>query len=188
MRKDWELTKEAFDALLDWLHPDRNEAAREYERIRRRLIRIFLGRGCPAAEELADETINRVTVRVPELSHYEGDKALFFFRVADFVYREWLKLPRPRPDPPDVIVTPPEPNDLEKKDKCLKQCLEELSEESRTLFLEFNDKEKRAKIEHRKMLAKECGITVNALRIRAHRIRNQLKQCITKCLEEFPAH
>lgn len=196
MKKDWELTKEALDALLDWLHPDREEAAREHERIRRRLIRLFLGRGCPAAEELTDETINRVTLRVPELSNFQGDKALFFFRVADFVHREWIKEQRRlRTEPLDnnhngVSGNWVEPDSQfkEKLDECLRRCMAELSEENRSLFLDFNDKERRAKIEHRKTLANQCGITVNALRIKAHRIRIQLRECITKCLEELPAH
>lgn len=189
MKKDWELTPEAFDALLDWLHPDREQAAQEYENIRRRLIRFFLGRGCAVAEELADETINRVTVKVPELTQYEGDKALYFYRVADFVYREWIKERSKWESEPREFVGPrPNPDDDEKKDECLKRCLAELSDENCTLFLEFNDKEKRAKIEHRKTLAIQCGITVNALRIRAHRIRIRLKQCITQCLDDLPGN
>ena len=198
MRKDWELTKEAFDALMEWLHPDGEQAALEYQRIQRRLIRLFVGRGCPAAEELTDETFNRVSVKVPELSNFQGDKALFFFRVADFVHLEWIK-ERRRVDsePPenkhnsqrrDRVEPLPDPYFKEKQDECLKQCMDALPEEKRTLFVEFHEKEKRAKIEHRKTLASQHGIAVNALRIRAHRIRIQLKQCITKCLEELPAH
>jgi hypothetical protein len=46
MNKDWELSQEAFDALLDWLDSDREQAALKYETIRRSLIKIFTGRGC----------------------------------------------------------------------------------------------------------------------------------------------
>ena len=61
MRKDWFLSQEAFDALLKWLDSDREQAAMKYEEIRKRLIKIFTGRDCVEAEDLADETINRVS-------------------------------------------------------------------------------------------------------------------------------
>ena len=48
---------------------------------------------------------------------------------------------------------------------------------------EFVDKEdKHAKIVHRKELAGRLGIAVNALRIKAHRIRVSLQVCVENCL------
>ena len=35
MNKDWELSQEDFDALLDWLDPDREQAGIKYEQIRK---------------------------------------------------------------------------------------------------------------------------------------------------------
>ena len=58
MNKDWILTQESFDALLNWLDPRREEAGQKYEDIRLRLIKIFTCRGCLEPEDLADETIN----------------------------------------------------------------------------------------------------------------------------------
>src|SRR5689334_18556794 len=63
MNKDWVLSQEAFDALLDWLDSDREQAGIKYEDIRGRLVMMFAARGCVDAEDLADETINRVTQR-----------------------------------------------------------------------------------------------------------------------------
>src|SRR5262245_4973774 len=68
MRKDWELTKEDFDRFLTWLHPDREQAGQKYEEIRRRLVIIFNARRCPEAEDLADETINRVIRRAQKMA------------------------------------------------------------------------------------------------------------------------
>ena len=59
-----ELTGQAFNGLLDWLGTDRDSAARRYEQIRSRLIKIFVCRGCTATEELADETLDRVGKRL----------------------------------------------------------------------------------------------------------------------------
>ena len=41
MKKNWVLTEDAFEALLEWLHPNREEAGQKYEDIRLRLIKIF---------------------------------------------------------------------------------------------------------------------------------------------------
>jgi len=57
----WSLTQEAFDRLLQWLDQDRDEAGLKYESIRSKLIRIFKRYGWTTAEDLADESINRVT-------------------------------------------------------------------------------------------------------------------------------
>ena len=64
MHKDWSLSQEDFDALLAWLDPEREQAGLKYEQIRGSLIKIFTGRGCTDPEELADETINRVTAKI----------------------------------------------------------------------------------------------------------------------------
>src|SRR6266571_4389824 len=92
MKTDWVLTQDAFDSLLDWLNADRVLAGKKYEAIRLRLIKIFTCRGCPEAEDLADETINRVTARVEEVANtYEGDPALYFYGVAQKLHLEYLR-------------------------------------------------------------------------------------------------
>ena len=58
---------DSFDALLDWLDPDREKAAVRYEIIRAGLIRIFASKGLSDAEHYTDETIDRVIKRLPEL-------------------------------------------------------------------------------------------------------------------------
>ncbi len=190
MKKDWVLTQEALDGLFDWLSQDRQQAALEYEKIRRRLIRIFIGRKCYVAEELADETINRVTVKVTNLTEYQGDKALYFYAVANNVYREWLREPTKTDCKPPMflVVNASDPSGEQLRFECLDRCLRELPEDSRDLFLEYHREEKQAKVKHRLRLAAEYGIAVNALRIRAHRIRIQLKQCVINCLEQMPVH
>ena len=63
MKTEWILTKESFDTLLAWLDANPDAAARKYEQIRTRLIKIFVCRGCLESEDLADETIDRVARR-----------------------------------------------------------------------------------------------------------------------------
>jgi RNA polymerase sigma factor (sigma-70 family) len=197
MKKDWVLTQEAFDALLEWLDTDRDAAARKYEKIRLRLVKVFVCRGCVNAEDLADETINRVVVKLPEISAgYVGEPAAYFYAVSQKIYQEHLRRERKRePDLPmetAVGQSAPDPDplneDIELEYECLERCLEKLPTNKRELVLEYYQQEKQAKIDHHKKLADELGIAVNALRIRAHRIRRTLEACVHGCVEQQPAH
>ena len=197
MKKEWVISQEAFDAMLDWLDADRERAGNKYEAIRLRLIKIFTCRGCQAAEELADETINRVIARIVEIADgYRGDPALYFYGVAQKVFLEYSrKAHGPQAHVPldyaavslstqGVVLV----EDFEPEYSCLEQCLERLLPENRDLVVRYYQQERQAKIDHRKMLASELGIAVNALRLRAHRIRLTLQRCVLDCLEQQPAN
>lgn len=196
MKKDWVLTQDAFDTLLDWLDADRDRAGRKYESIRLRLIKIFTCRGCHDAEELADETINRVVARVVEVANgYEGDPALYFYGVSQKVHLEYLRKAHSQPinlplaaESSQTAQAVDLTSDIESEYDCLERCLEELSPDNRDLVLRYYQQERKAKIEDRKSLATELGIAVNALRIRAHRIRLVLQRCVRNCIEQQPAN
>ena len=180
-KKGWDLSQEAFDQLLSWLNPDREAAGTKYEEIRRRLIKIFTCRGCLTSEDLADDAINRVARKVSEIApSYVGDPALYFLGVAHNVCREYFrKKAEPEPAPPD------DPSDQkEKVDECLEQCMQRLTPKTRELILEYYREEKHPKIDHRKELALQLGIAMNALRIQAHRIRAKLQECVFDCLKQ----
>lgn len=184
MKKDWVLTPEGFNALLAWLDPDREVAAQKYESIRGRLIKIFACRGCLDAEDLADETINRVISKLPEIQQaFTGEPARYFYGVANKVHLEYVRR-RPVPTLPD-LQTQSEESEL--RFACLDRCMSKLAAEHRGLLLSFFQEEKHAKIEHRKGLAQGLGITANALRIRVHRMRASLYGCVKQCLEEATA-
>jgi DNA-directed RNA polymerase specialized sigma24 family protein len=196
MKKDWVLTQDAFDTLLDWLDADRERAGRKYESIRLRLIKIFTCRGCHQAEELADETINRVVARVVELaSGYQGDPALYFYGVSHKVHLEYLRKAHNQPINLPLATENNQhtqaidlTSDIEPEYECLERCLEQLPPDNRDLVLRYYQQDRKAKIEHRKSLATELGIAVNALRIRAHRIRLVLQRCVRDCIEQQPAN
>ena len=178
------LTQDEFDRLLAWLDPDREQAGRRYEEIRRKLIRLFACRGCPEGEDLADETINRVARKVIEIAeNWSGDQALYFYAVAHKVHLEYL---RKKPTP--VLPPPPRPSEeVEREHACLEQCMQHLPAGNRELVLQYYQKQKKAKIEHRESLAQQLGITLNALRIRACRIRETLFLCVQDCLAQQAA-
>ena len=184
MNKNWDLTRESFEALLAWLDPNREVAGQKYEHIRIRLIKIFACRGCYEPEDLADETINRVTNKLEEIeATFIGERARYFYGVANKVHLEYL---RKRPAPPLPVVTNSS-EEAELRYRCLDRCASKLTPQNRELVYQYYQEEKRAKIEHRKDLADRLGIAVNALRIRAHRIRKSLQDCVRECLEEATA-
>jgi len=188
MRKNWELTAEAFDKFLAWLHPNRDEAGKKYEQIRRHLVIILSCRGCETPEELADETFNRVIRRAQQMADtYEGDPAPYFITVANNLFYEHRSKVRPQAELPlDLPQPEPDPSDDRDYD-CLDVCMQELKPANRDLVLRYYRENKQAKIDHRKQLAEELGIGVNALRIRAHRTRLTLQECIDDCLTKAPA-
>src|SRR5687768_6182729 len=197
MKKQWVVTQQAFDRLLDWLDADRENAGSKYEKIRVRLTKIFTCRGCFDADDLADETINRVTAKLSEIAEsYSGDPALYFYGVAQKVHLEYLRkkpavqeyLPEGREPGGQTAWPSTAADDVELEYACLEQCMDRLTEDNRWLVLEYYQEDKRAKIDHRKKLADQLGIAVNALRIRAHRLRVQLQQCVQNCLEQSPVH
>jgi RNA polymerase sigma factor (sigma-70 family) len=183
MKNEWDLTQDAFDRFLTWLDPNRERAAKKYEEIRRKLIKIFTCRGCAEAEDLTDETINRVIRKAQDMiDSYVGDPALYFYGVARNVHLEHVrKSPATLPLPPADL---PEQKELESE--CLEKCMGQLSDEQRHWVLEYYKDEKRAKIDHRKEMAERLGIAPNALRIRMHRIRASLQNCVGSCLERAP--
>lgn len=183
MRRGWSLTRESFDQLLAWLHPDRDRAGEKYEHVRRALIKIFTSRGCAMAEDLADETINRVTKRVTELmGAYVGDPALYFYGVAHRVYLDAVTLKTPRFD--RTLTSSSSGEDLEQQHECLTRCLACLSPENRELIVEYYLHDKQVNIDHRKELAHRLGIRLPTLRLRAHRIRATLEDCLQQCLRQ----
>ena len=185
MKKQWDTTQEGFDRLLRWLDDDRDEAGRKYETIRHRLIKMLTCRGCQEAEDVADETIRRVTAKLPEVAPtYEGDPALYFYGVARNVHHEYLRTQNKLAPPVPVVVT----DDDERRYECLDRCMQIIPENSREVVLRYYENEKKARINDRKALADELGIAVNALRIKAHRIRLLLRECVKSCMEQLPAN
>ncbi len=181
MNKNWVLTQDAFDGLLGWLDSDREAAARKYEDIRNRLIKIFNYRGCPEPEDLADETINRVTNRLSTVeSTFVGEPSLYFYGVANKVHQEY----RRRKPAPEVPPPASYDEDVDHEFECLERCMEKLTLENRKLLIEYYQNERKAKIDHRKRLAEQLGIAINALRIRAFRLRASLQKCVINCVQE----
>lgn len=183
-----DITPEDFERFLTWLDPDREAAIAKYEVLRTRLTRYFLCRGWGVeSEELTDETINRVIIKMRELADsYVGDRMPYFLAVARFVNKERLK--RLKED--DLLrrmmvqLVGDSSTEKEMRDRCLRRCMKKIPPKNQDLIQRYYIGEKQEKIAERKKLAEEWGIEPNALRIRAHRIRTELRKCLEKCIAE----
>jgi DNA-directed RNA polymerase specialized sigma24 family protein len=181
MKVDPSLTPEQFRQLLDWLDPDPARAGEKYEAIRRRLITIFLNRRCDEAEDLADETINRVARKAAVLKEsFVGEPANYFYGVAKKVFLEHVRRCNKRPLPPPPAAAPDE---IDPYLKCLDECLEKLSPENRKFILDYYEEQKQAKITAHKEMSARLKLNPGALRARVHRIRGKLEKCVLECLE-----
>jgi RNA polymerase sigma factor (sigma-70 family) len=180
------VSSEDFQQLLDWLGPDLQQGIEKYEAIRRGLVELFDNWHCVDADELADETINRVLSKVEKIAPtYSGDPARYFYGTAKKVRYEYNRRPRPLPLTLDMPAEKTEEEILEKErlHACLEKCLNLLIPADKQLILNYYSGEKTTKIKSRKSLGEKVGVSSNALRVRVFRLRSTLEECISNCLE-----
>lgn len=178
-----QVSVEHFDSLLEWLDPDRERAGEKYQTIRARLVKIFTWKRCSDAESLADETLDRVMLRIPEVRQtYSGDPALYFHGVANKVFAEYISARgvECRAPVPDNQGT----TDIEKVNGCFERCLSNLSPSSRELVMNYYSEKRTKKLSSRADMAENLDVSASQLRVRVYRIRQALKTCIQTCLEE----
>lgn len=175
-------TQEAFDKMLEWLDPDRDQAGKKYQKIHTKLIGIFSCHGCADPEKLADETIDRVIAKMDSLlENFEGEPTRFFCGVARNILKEDLK--RRNIHEPLTEHQQIECDDDQMKYDCLDRCMAELPAQSQSVILAYYEEQGLAKIRRRKKLAEEMSITLTALRLRVFQMRVQLSRCLKQCLE-----
>ncbi len=142
-------------------------------------MRVFIAKGFSDAEDLADEAINRVAIRLADIREsYEGDPSRYFHGVARNVMREHLRRKEVTTEVP-VIWIDPEPTTEERE--CLEKCLQTLPEPKRDLILDYYLYEGHEKIEQHKQMAAERDISEGALRVRVHHVRARLEGCVREC-------
>lgn len=182
----WSLTKEAYGKLLACFSPDEEEASKQLLIAYLKLIRFFEWHGCDSPDTCADKTIDRAARRIDEGERIDNLMG-YLNGIANYVLKEWRKerdrAPLPLDSTDQHSVEPPEEDEeREARLRCLDTCLEELQAEDRVVILGYYQEEKRAKIDFRKQMAGRLGVGLNALRIRAYRIRTKLEECVIKCL------
>lgn len=178
-------SREGFDEFLATLDSDREAAGRKYEVLRSKLISYFDWRNCPSPEDQADEAITRV-IRKIEAGEALRDASTFVFGVARMMLLEISRrMEKERTALREFSLAPPiDTHSVEAQNRidCLRECLAALPDKSRTLITEYYADDGAEKIRRRKSLAGRLGLQMNALRIRACRVRDQLEECMRRGL------
>jgi DNA-directed RNA polymerase specialized sigma24 family protein len=197
LREERGLSQLAFNRLLQWLDDGVDSQGENYLEMRRRLVSYFDRRNRQWADELADETLNRIG-RTLEKSCAIAIRppARYCYVVARFVLLEDFRR-EPGHTRLDELRPPVAVRALgrapvmdesaaieEQRLDSLDRCLQQLKLEQRELVVEYYRDTGRQKIERRRDLAKRLGITMNALGIRACRIRAALERCVEACKTE----
>ena len=176
-----------FSRLLDWLDGGIDSCGERYLEMRRRLTAYFDRRNCPFADDLADETLDRIARTLQRDGTIAvTPQARYCYVVARFVFLEHLRRRRVQ-----LRLTEPQSADdessleyratREERLNVLDRCLQELKPDQRALIVEYYRDTGRKKIEGRRDLAKRLSITANALGNRASRLRASVEARMTQC-------
>jgi hypothetical protein len=106
---------------------------------------------------LADETINRVILKISE-ENIEN-KLAYCYGVAKNVYRESLRKELNHLDIDEIPLAAKTPAEQSFSGECLDKCLAELSPESRNLILDYFSEVKQAKIELHRRISERLEMT-----------------------------
>jgi DNA-directed RNA polymerase specialized sigma24 family protein len=197
-REEHRLTHLGLSRLLEWLDDGVDSQGETYLEMRRRLVSYFDRRNRLSADELADETLNRIGRTLEKDGTIATTPpARYCYVVARFVLLEDVRRDRKNVAldesrtvyaPAGRGVTLAEPDESftirERRLECLDRCLPGLKAQQRELVVEYYRDTGRQKIDRRRDMAKRLGITMNALGIRACRIRIALEGCVEACCKE----
>jgi len=193
--KSQEISEGAFGRFLTWLDDGVETDGVSYIEMRKRLLGYFDRKNCRSPDELADETLNRVARRLEEGGKIKTESpAKYCYTIARYVFLEDLRDRESRNVSLDdktarlkavAVVDPDLAGEKEIKEKmlsCLEKCAEKLEPSNRDLIIRYYYGVERVKIENRKSMAASLSISINALSIRACRIRSKLEACVKKCV------
>jgi len=194
-RRDWTLTTDSLQRLLNWLEGGVGSDGYAYVEMRRRLRDFFARKNCGCPDDLADETLTRVARRLEEEGIALTDApARYCYIVARFVFLEHLRETKSQRmvalPPGDIALQPPASSAVAAEEAtatreellaCLQKCVEELDPLNRRIITRYYIGSERVKIDNRRELAESLGLSLNALTIRASRIRKRLEACVRRC-------
>jgi DNA-directed RNA polymerase specialized sigma24 family protein len=208
------MDSDEFERLLAGLNPDRDRAGEAYEKLRSRLTTFFWHEGCPDAEveRLADRTFDVVARQLNEGLVIRTDLHTYALGIARRKASEWHKTAKIRPTF-SVEAALDEPTGLNYADRqgvriqdrqvfgkwdddpveklyrskssgCLEECKKRLPMEQQRIWREYYRCDDGPEIDYKQTVANELGITKDALKLRVHRIRIKLEECVLACVQK----
>jgi DNA-directed RNA polymerase specialized sigma24 family protein len=171
---------QAFEALLLRIEPGFSDSEKRYKQLRIKMVKFFAWRRCEDPEGLADETIGRVVKNLNMGEEIRADNPYsYIYAIAKYVFMEYIREKKKR----EIIV-----NDLpehiqtysENSQDCRTQCLQKLPKDKLSLLHRYYLGE-----ENREVLAQYLNISLNALRLQVHRLKQELRVCEEECLDNL---
>lgn len=182
-RERWNLTREAFERLLQRLDPDRQSAAEAFRDLQSKLVLFFTYNRCKTPDRWADVAMDRVAKRLAEEQSVPEINP-FAYGVARLVLLEAQREEQRERELLGTSAQPATAGHDEDGLECLDRCIGQLSPENRNLILRYYAVRQPTAMRDRLRLAFELGISIEALRTRALRIRKELEQCVGRCRED----
>jgi RNA polymerase sigma factor (sigma-70 family) len=186
------LDKDGLASLLNALHPDLERASHEYQALRERLLRFFEWNRTDTADELADEVLDRLARRLATKEEDIREPARYATGIARLLLQEyWRKKNRTEAALSALAQQTEEAERIERdrvqweeRAEILERCMQSIPEASRQLIRSYYGAESGGYGDLRQRLAEEYGITPNALRNRAMRIRMELERQVLRLQKE----
>lgn len=179
-------------ALLARLDGASQSAGHAYEQLRGRLVQYFRLSLPVRAEELADESLDRLARRIDDVAI--DDPARYVLGIARLVLKEAQqqrsRQQRALDDPTLLTDDADDPCVVEETEQrerallALRHCLAQAGDASTRLILDYYGGDGAQHIALRVQLAERLGIGINALRNRALRLRSQLQNCVERRLSD----
>lgn len=164
------------DELFKFLEPDLQSTEEGFWQCRFKLIKFFAWRYCEDPANLADETVSRLLKNVRAGQEISADNPYsYVYGIAMNVYKEYLRARKKAALLTDIDEAR-EAAGQPVTDDCKKECFGQLPREKREMLARYYMED-----DERDEIARELGLTLNALRLQVHRIKQGLRRCREDC-------
>lgn len=167
-----------FDKLFRLLEPGAVSVEAGFQRCRFKLIKFFGWRRCDDPENLADETIARLLKNVRAGQEISADNPYsYVYAIASNVFKEFVRDKKKSGVTTEIEEIKDRTLPMPAMD-CKRQCLEQLTAEKQELLARYY-----LDPDDRNEIAREYGLSLNALRLQIYRIKAGLRRCWEDCLK-----
>ncbi|MBS0583340.1 MAG: hypothetical protein JSS42_09600 [Proteobacteria bacterium] len=182
---DTDLARRRLHGLIERLRADAADGGFDYEQLRRRLVLFFRQHEPVDAESLADDALDRLARRLDEGTAIDN-AALYVFGIAKLMRFEAheRRTRREAARQEAIAAVETEADESDATDPlllaALRACLRGFGARSTELMFAYYRDDDARRIATRRDLAASLGVSINALRNRALRLREALEACVRR--------